>query len=246
MRSYIRLDPNLPATKAAYSDGQWRAYVEVLCHSEWQPVRGTFQSERLLRVILGRRARHIPHLLAHRDLIRNADGSLYVAGWAEWNEGDYTAAERMRRYRSRKGVTAAVTPGVTPPVTAPLRNPSAERVTPPGVEVGIEVEGTRRNGPTVTPAQTFMGFRPGEHRGQHGSDCLVCHPLEPGQDLPPPKRPEGERQRLADLIRASVPAMRPRLVATYERHYGPWTETESASEPGGTGKPTGPDAREES
>ena len=212
MRSYIRLDPNLPATKAAYSDGQWRAYVEVLCHSEWQPRRGTFQTERLLRVILGRRARHIPYLVAHRDLIRNADGSLYVAGWAEWNEGDYTAAERMRRYRARKGVT----PGVTPPVTAPLRTDPSERVTPRGVEVVREVGGTGRNGP-----QTFMGWAP-----------------------PPAEPEEVRRERMADAIRKTVPAMRPRLVATYERHFGPWTET--APEPGGTGKPPGPDAEEES
>jgi len=195
MRSYIRLDPNLPDTKSEYPDGAWRAYVEVLCHSEWQPVRGTFRDERLLRVILGRRARWVAYLLDHRDLVRRADGSLYVVGWAEWNEGDYTAAERMRRYRARKGVTAGVTAPVTPGVT----EAGSERVTPPGVEVEVEkeVEGSRRNGPG---SGTFMGFRQmdpgaspeerfrreyfqrpartGEHKGQHDG-CAVCEPSRP-------------------------------------------------------------------
>jgi hypothetical protein len=220
-RYYIRLDVDLPDRKGHYPDGAMAAYIAVLCQAANQPIRGMFRNETVLRGYLGRRAKWIPYLLDQEDLVRLADGRLYVQGWNEWQEGDITAAERMRRMRARRRgngandtapVTAGVTGGVTEDV-AFVRSGTHYR----------DIDSKERTVTPPPPVQTFMGWKP-----------------------PPAEPEEVRRERMAEAIRKTVPAMRPRLVATYERHFGPWTETETAPEPGGTGKPSGPDAGEES
>lgn len=143
MRAYLRLDPHLPEHKAGYSDGAFRAFVEILCLGEQQPTRGAFKSERLLRVLLERRARWIRFLIAGGDLIVAADGQLYIDGWREWQEGDVTVPERMRRLRSRKNVT-----GVTP---APVTN---------GAPVDV----------TLRLAEAVGGKQSGERADRNGAD----------------------------------------------------------------------------
>lgn len=103
-RAYVRLDPNLPEHKGSYPDGALAAFVTVLCLAEEQPKRGRFKSERLLRVLLEKRGRWVPYLIEHEDLILQKDGSLYVDGWDEWQEGDWKVAERLHRVRTRKTV----------------------------------------------------------------------------------------------------------------------------------------------
>lgn len=120
-RAYLKLDPNLPDHKGAYPDGAIAAFVFVLCLAAQQPRRGYFRSEKLLRVLLERRARWIRFLLERRDLIAQDDGSLYVDGWKEWQEGDLTVPERMARLRARRAKLAVSpdTPGTVSPDTAP-------------------------------------------------------------------------------------------------------------------------------
>lgn len=118
-RAYIKFDPATPERKAYYSDAEFRAFVEVLCLAASQPTLGVFKSERLLKALLEKRARHIPHMLAERDLVLQRDGSLFVPGFKEWQEGQYpsvaarleaiegrrrpmTPAERAFVYRQRK------------------------------------------------------------------------------------------------------------------------------------------------
>jgi hypothetical protein len=177
MRAYLRLDPHLADKKADYPDGAHRAFVDTLCFAEHQPMRGRFRNQKLLAVLLAKRARWIPYLIEHGDLVPMPDGKLYVDGWDEWQEGDVTVPERMKRLRSRqRGVTPTDTPTVTATVTA-------ARVTVPssgGVSGRREaVSGGGGGAPLPNGgAPTFMGYRPkrGEHVGQH-PDCSVCAPL---------------------------------------------------------------------
>ena len=95
MRAYLRLDPNLPDTKADYPDGAYRAYVDTLCFAEHQPIRGRFRSAKLLAVLLGKRARWIRCLIDHGDLIPMSGDKLYVDGWDEWQRR--SASSRLSR-----------------------------------------------------------------------------------------------------------------------------------------------------
>jgi hypothetical protein len=135
-RAYIRVDPHVYDRKVLGVDEHgdrvkgWEpypadalvAFFGVLALADTQPERGTFRSERILRELLrgaeglgARYARQVPTLIARGDLVAKSTGRLYVDGWNEWQEGDLTVAERMRRYREkqRNGVTLAVTPTVT-------------------------------------------------------------------------------------------------------------------------------------
>lgn len=121
MRAYLRLDPNLADRKHDYPDGAHRAFTDTLCFAEQQPHRGRFRSAKLLAVLLDKRARWIKYLVEHGDLIEQPDGSLYVDGWDEWQEGDWKVHERVARIRNKKrrGDTPPTDTGVTPDVTVP-------------------------------------------------------------------------------------------------------------------------------
>lgn len=174
MRAYLRLDPNASDRKSDYPDGAFRAFFETLCHAEQQPQRGRFRNRKLLAVLLERRARWIDFLIEQGDLIETESGKLYVDGWDEWQEGDVTVSERMRRLRSRqRSVTPTDTPSVTPAVTvASVAVPSSG-----GGSGRHSAEAARR----TDGAPAFMGYRPkpGLHDGQHGAACLVCTPPTP-------------------------------------------------------------------
>lgn len=162
-RAYLRLDPLLQDHKGSYPDGALATFVLVLCLAEQQPKRGYFRNERILRALLDRRGRWIRFLVEHEDLVVQTDGSLYVDGWLEWQEGDVTVPERMRRLRARKrnGVTLPDTPpdtagGVYPPSSG-------------GGGGGNSGGGAPSRAPTMKP-------KPGLHDGSH-PDCAVCAPL---------------------------------------------------------------------
>jgi hypothetical protein len=127
-RAYLRLDPNLMDHKAAYPDGAFRAFVETLCFAEQQPSRGVFRSRKLLAVLLEKRARWIPYLIDHADLIPMPSGHLVVEGWAEWQEGDWKVAERMHRVRNRTKPTKAT---VTSDTVATVTDDTVDTVTAP-------------------------------------------------------------------------------------------------------------------
>ena len=136
-RSYFRTLPDLYERKAfgtdrhpPYPPGALACYIGVLCFGEQQPYRGRFKSLRLLHVLLegprgeGRpMARFLGFVVEQGDLVALPDGSLYIEGWDELQEGNWQVAERMSRYRARTHhVTVPVTPTVTvPTVTVPSR-----------------------------------------------------------------------------------------------------------------------------
>lgn len=119
MRAYLRLDPNIVDTKSHYPDGAFRAFIECLTFAEQQPLRGRFRNVRLLRVLLDRRGRWLSYLVDRGDLVERSDGSLYVDGWDEWQEGDWKVHERVARIRNKKRPipTPPTVTHVTPDVT---------------------------------------------------------------------------------------------------------------------------------
>lgn len=101
-RAYIRLDPEFADRKEDYPDGAFASLIALFCAAAVHSRQGTFKSEKLVRVILGRRARWLKYLLEHSDVRRLDDGSLYIDGWEEWQEGNWKVAERMQRVRSKR------------------------------------------------------------------------------------------------------------------------------------------------
>ena len=93
-KAYLRIDPNLDATHPAPGD-----MVALLCAANRQPKRGHFKSPELAARVLGRALYR--RCLSRGDLVENGAG-VYVDGWFEWQEGDLTVGERMRRLRGRK------------------------------------------------------------------------------------------------------------------------------------------------
>lgn len=101
-RAYIRLDPDFADRKDDYPDGAFAALVALFCAAATHSKRGTFKNRMLVRVILGRRSRWLAYLIEHGDVVELGDGSLYVDGWEEWQEGNWKVAERMARVRAKR------------------------------------------------------------------------------------------------------------------------------------------------
>jgi hypothetical protein len=107
-RAYLRLDPNIDQTHPDLA-----AFVRLMCAAARQPERGRFRNLSQLQALFGKRKAH--ELVARDDVVQLADGRYYVEGWDEWQEGDHTVAERMRRMRERrKNKRKRVTPPASP------------------------------------------------------------------------------------------------------------------------------------
>ena len=93
-KAYLRIDPNLDATHPAPGD-----MIALICAGNRQPHRGHFKTPELAERVLGRTAYR--RAVDRGDLVPNG-GGLYIDGWEEWQEHDWTVGERMRRLRARK------------------------------------------------------------------------------------------------------------------------------------------------
>lgn len=127
MKAYLRFDPLTDERKAGYTDAQFRAFFNVLCAAARQSPRGRFRNAAQLRGLLGRHARHVAFLVTEGDLRSMADGTIYVDGWDQWQEGDLSVADRMAALRNRKGNGATRSPGAERTANWRLRNDVFER-----------------------------------------------------------------------------------------------------------------------
>lgn len=134
-RAYLRIDPNLDLTQADPG-----AFIRLLCAAARQPDRGRFRDLALLQRAVGRARASV--FLSRRDVVRLEDGRYYVEGWDEWQEGDWTVSERMRRMRHRRALrNAGVTPAPSPDRNSDTLAPTLS-VTTDAVSSTSTVEGT--------------------------------------------------------------------------------------------------------
>jgi hypothetical protein len=125
--------------KGHYSPAQLGAFLKVQLLAGRQTNRGTFRSVAALKAMLPTAyARHVDFLVDEGDLIVGTDGSVYVDGWNEWQEGDLTVRDRMARLRNRNR-NSGVPTGVTPP-SHQTEPPSPHTPLPPRVGDGVGVE----------------------------------------------------------------------------------------------------------
>lgn len=98
-RAYLRISPDLDQHEDPLT------MLRLICAAHRQPERGRFRGEANLIRALGKR--NFDRAVARGDLEHWGDAGWYLAGWDEWQEGDFTVGERMRRMRDRRrnGVT---------------------------------------------------------------------------------------------------------------------------------------------
>jgi hypothetical protein len=151
MRAYHRVDPLMDERKGHYTPAQFGAFLKVQLLAGRQTARGRFRSIAALRGLLpAAYVKHVEFLLAEGDLDVLEDGTVYVDGWNEWQEGDLTVRDRMAALRNRRR-NSTVTGTVTPAVTEP--SPPATRSS---VGVGVGVGESPDGGSTARdPANTY-------------------------------------------------------------------------------------------
>ena len=134
-RAYLRMSPDLDQHPDPL------AMVKAMCAAARQPTRGRFREPKVLERSVGRR--QYREMVQRGDVIPADPGpGVYLDGWDEWQEGDWTVAERMRRMRDRRKARRVSRVTVPP---SPSRNDvttdagtTKEDGTSPGVGVGVE------------------------------------------------------------------------------------------------------------
>jgi len=122
VRAYHRVDPLMDERKGHYTPAQLGAFLKVQLLAGRQTARGRFRSVAALRAILpAAYVRHVDFLLSEGDLDVLTDGTVYVDGWDQWQEGDLTVKDRMAALRNRQR-NATVTPTVTRPSPTAIRS----------------------------------------------------------------------------------------------------------------------------
>ena len=160
-RAYRRMDPNLDQHPDA--DGMMR----LMCAAARQPYRGRFKHRNSIVTIVGESRTRA--MLARRDVVKLPDGTFYLDGWDEWQEGDLTVAERMRRMRDRRRANRNVVTGrsrahrnaVTTDATREelvrtysSREGVGEEIPPPPTSGGRRDDGTNPRAVGGSPRQT--------------------------------------------------------------------------------------------
>jgi hypothetical protein len=161
MRAYHRVDPLMDERKSHYSPAKLGAFVKVQLLAGRQANRGRFRSRKALEGALpAAYARHVAFLVEQGDLVVQPDGSLYLDGWDEWQEGDLNVAERMRRLRARQRDAADRNGDRHTAVIGP--SPSAIRV---GVDVSVDDVALSETSSPRSASGARDGMRPTERDG---------------------------------------------------------------------------------
>lgn len=157
-RAYLRIDPNIDHAVADL-DG----FIRLLCSAARQPERGRFRERAILDRAVGRAK--VARMIERGDVITLPDGRFYVAGWDEWQEGDLTVGERMKRMRARRKTVSRVTPTASPArndvtTDASTKGESSsssgdgDGFTPSPAERGRRKDGTNPRAVGTSPRQT--------------------------------------------------------------------------------------------
>jgi hypothetical protein len=159
-RAYLRMSPNLDQHPDPLG------MVMLMCAAARQPERGRFKDRRVLERVVGRK--RLTEMLARADVVAVA-GGYYVEGWDEWQEGDMTVSERMRRLRARRAsrkrdpVTAPASPARTDVTTDAVVDDPIDSLQgvdvdsespPPPAERGLRKNGTNPRARKTSPRQT--------------------------------------------------------------------------------------------
>lgn len=92
--AYVKVPTDIVMTHA--DPGEW---AELQCYGALQPERGYFANRKVMDNVLGKaRARRC---VDRGDIELQADGRWYIADW-DFQEGDRTVAERMKRWRTKR------------------------------------------------------------------------------------------------------------------------------------------------
>jgi len=113
--------------------------VKAMCAAARQPDRGRFRHPEVLERAVGKRQYRA---MVERGDVVPANPGVYLDGWDEWQEGDHTVAERMKRMRDRRKRrgNARVTPPPSPAridVTTDAGTTTEEGLQGVGVGVGV-------------------------------------------------------------------------------------------------------------
>jgi hypothetical protein len=98
-KAYLRISPDLDQHEDPLT------MVRLMCLAHRQPERGRFRGEANVIRAIGRK--RFNEAVTRGDLERDGLDRWYLVGWDEWQEGDFTVGERMRRMRARRN---SVTP----------------------------------------------------------------------------------------------------------------------------------------
>lgn len=107
-RAYLRMSPDLDQHPDPLS------MLRAMCAAARQPVRGRFREPKVLERTVGRR--QYREMIQRGDVVPCESGpGVYLDGWDEWQEGDWTVAERMKRMRERRKRKHGVSRVTVPP-----------------------------------------------------------------------------------------------------------------------------------
>lgn len=95
-RAYLRMDPNIDQVFPVLRN----TFIGLMCSAGRQPERGRYRDRRTAELLHSKP--FIRQAFERGDLVELPDKRVYLVGWDEWQEGDFTVAERMRRMRKRR------------------------------------------------------------------------------------------------------------------------------------------------
>ena len=101
-RAYLRIDPNID------QHPDIAAMIQLLCAAHRQVDRGRFRDLSIVERSIGKG--RVRKAIERGDLVPLDDGRWYLQGWDDWQEGDLTVGDRMRRMRSRRKEAGYVAP----------------------------------------------------------------------------------------------------------------------------------------